>query len=220
MNNKRYDTYVELIKSRQGKTDIVPLRPKEHSRFGVKTVQCAKKSPEELIRFLDLCPVGDATIYEHLVMDAIGSTFKNVVDIENVLMQASIGNGRSDIEFLFRSHELYQHPSWKDFVYRYGICGIFVEAKNMQDKAAHKDTLQIKNYIECAKRGKLGFLVSRSGFTRPAYRQLRWFIENQNILIIPLDHEELKQLLKISLISEDKAVEFLWRKEHIVRRYW
>jgi hypothetical protein len=90
----------------------------------------------------------------------------------------------------------------------------------MKIKTAQKDVLQIKNYIECAKRGRYGNLISRSGFTRQAYRQLRWYLENQNILIIPITHEELIQLLKISLISEDNVVEFFWRKENFIRRIW
>jgi hypothetical protein len=220
MNDNNYVSYVELIKSRQGKTDIVPLRPKGQSRFGVKTVKCAMKPSEELTKLLDLCPVGESLVYEHLAMDVIGSTFANVVDTENVFVQSSVGGGRSDIEFAFRNHELYQHRIWEDFVHRYCIYSFFIEAKNMRDKADIDDIRQIKDYIECAKRGRLGFLVSRSGFTRKANQQLRKYLEDQNVLILPIAHEELKQLLNIGPLGEDKVVEFLWRKEHIVRRYW
>lgn len=48
-----------------------------------------------------------------------------------------------------------------------------VEVKNRRDPATPEDAGQIKRYLDTAKKGRFGILISRSGFTKNALKTLQ-----------------------------------------------
>lgn len=166
---------------------------------------------------LDICPLGDGKIYENLTFHATKAIFDGITDKYLACQQFSSEGGRGDIELPFCTEMLPEYPCWNAWSYQYEIKSILVEVKNTANEATPDDVGQIKRYLDTAKRGRFGILVSRNGFSDGAKKTLRSYTTD-NYLILPLDHNDLKQLLKLSLESSLKVARYLRRKETLLLR--
>jgi len=208
-----YICYIEAINSRR-RAEYERL---EH-QARTKIVHCHNIPAEILIGILDLCPVGEGILYEHFVLDALGIAFAGIVDSKNVVMHSPSQGGYNDIEFPFCPEMLHQYPFWEPWFYRYEIKSIIAEAKNMEDKASLEDVRQMKDYLDGSKKGRYGTLVSRNGFTRSAMKRLRAYADDSDTLILPITHQDLKTLLRLSVSSPLDAIRFLYRQETLLLR--
>lgn len=170
-----------------------------------------------LIKLLNLCPFGEGNIYENLTFDAMKAILKGIVDWDLAHQQFSSEGGRGDIELPFCTEMLPEYPRWKPWYYQYEIKSIIVEAKNMKSEAAPDDVGQIKRYLDTSKKGRFGMLVSRKGFSKNAMKTLRAYTRD-NYLILPLDHDDLERLLKLSMDNSLKVMRYLRRKETLLLR--
>lgn len=211
-----YIRYIEDIEVRKSGQDSLYCKIEWQNKG--KVFRCIDRPAALLSRFLDLCPVGDGLLYEHFVLDAIGKILVGVVDGEEVLMHVPSGGGYHDIEFAFCTEALPQYNFWEAWYHRYAITSIIVETKNETKKVRYDATVQIKEYIEEAKKGQLGMLVSRNGFTINALKKLCLLAKEKNILILPITHQDLQRLLELSMRSALDVFRFLRVVETRLRR--
>jgi hypothetical protein len=126
-----------------------------------------------------------------------------------------VSSGRGDIDLPFRLHALEAVPLLRRWQGIYNTCAILVETKNQKRKSCLEDVRQILDYLNRYALGHVGFLISRSGFSFNAGERLSQIVREINILIIPLDHEELLSLVNC---TTEQAFSFFYRKEIMLRQ--
>ena len=173
--------------------------------------------PNILIKLLKSCPIGDGELYEHLVGDSIAKILYGIVDSAIAGQQISIGEGFCDIEFPICTEVIDKYPLWDRWCDQYNVKSILLEVKNMKKKAAYEDINQLEVYLRDGDFGKLGIIVSRSGFARSADSTIR-SIAKKGILIIPISHEDLQLLLEFSMQNTLKVMTFLRRRGNLILR--
>lgn len=181
--------------------------------------------PLKLLPYLlDSCPYGDGELYERLVLAAMCRIMGKLVDYEFIERHTYIKGGFSDIELPFCSEMLSEIPQWGAWYSEFKIKLITVEVKNLNKKAMFEHVVQIKDYSEAKKKGKLNFLVSRKGFTKNAVLKLKSYAEEGH-LILPLDNDDLISLIKIRVNSPSESeshiqiIRFLRRQEIKLYRF-
>ena len=213
-----YSEYVAAVR-RRGKNQESLYSHAGLSR-APQVIRCADVPPSLQQKFLDRCPVSDGPLYEHFVVDALGAALKGIVDTKNVLMHGPCGGGFFDIEFPFCCEMLPQFPFWDSWARRHEIKSIIVEAKNLSSKADVQHANQLKAYLDAAKKGSFGILVCRNGFTLPAFRALRRYVDDDKVLMLPLSQRDLKILLRLTSRNPLQVMRFLRRKETLLLRIW
>jgi len=168
---------------------------------------------------LDWCRVGDGPLYESMVLDTMARTLKGIVDSELAAQQVPIEGGFCDIELPICTEASHGHRLWYEWAQRYEIVSLLGEVKNMREKASFEDVNQLFAYLNGAKRGRCGLLVSRSGFTANAMSRMRSLVSDHHVLILGLDHGDLKSLLEFSKEDSQKVMTYLRRKENLLRRF-
>jgi len=168
---------------------------------------------------LDMCPLGDGSLYESMVLDALARTLHGVVDSELARRQVPVQGGFCDIELPVCTEVSHGHRLWYEWSQYYGIKSLLVEVKNMRGKASYEDVNQLRSYLEGAKRGECGMLVSRSGFTASAMSRMSSLLRDDRVLILPLDHTDIKRLLEFSTVDSQKTMTYLRRKENLLFRF-
>jgi len=213
--NKKYDyiPYIEAIKSHR-KKKYVPLRNTANQTSHSDGLEI----PVRLLPYLlDICPIGDGPLYETFVSATLVNVLDGIIDQDLVRRQVPIQGGFADIELPFCSEMIPEYPHWAAWQREYKIKTILAEVKNLRKKAAHEDTIQLKGYVDGNQKGSLAFLVSRSGFTKDALKTLRSYAYS-NYLLLPLEHDDLRELIKLSLDSPVKVLRYLRRKETLLLR--
>ena len=157
----------------------------------------ATLSVPELLRELDACKVGNWRRYEALVKRAMLLIFGDLVDQENQGTHVSIGGGFADIELYFCDEMVALYPNWVIWRVEYGIKSILVEVKKLRDKAAHEHVGQLKIYMDLNNKGRFAFLTSQKSFSPQALKTIKLHNE-KGYLMLPLDQDALKELLKLS----------------------
>lgn len=185
-------------------------------------------SPEDLERILsprlldtilaDLngCPVGDGNAYRDLTAEFLGRCLGDVIDESLVKMEFPCHGGRGDIELPLRLEALHELPLWRLWAERYRATSVIVEVKNEAKKAATSAVQQIDSYLNLAGRGGLGMLVSRSGFTSDAIKQLSQIAKQGHKLILPIRHTDLGQLTKARRKGPRAVMEYVRRRQTLL----
>jgi len=175
-------------------------------------------SADMMLTLLDYCNVGDGDLYESMVMDVIGRILSGIVDCELARQQVPVAGGFCDIEFPICTEIPHGHRLWYEWIRYYEMRSLLVEVKNMAEKASYEDVSQLQGYLSGARMGRLGVLVSRSGFTSPALSRMSALASAHELLILPLDHDELKTLLRFSKEDVQNIMRYLRRKENTLCR--
>lgn len=212
---------VERLRPVSGKQKPVPASEIPNLAEEQKVIpDAATLSVPELLRELDACKVGENwQRYEALVKRALLLIFGNLVDQDNQGIHVSIGGGFVDIELYFCDEIVAFYPNWVIWRVEYGIKSILVEVKNLRDKATHGHVGQLKDYVDLNNKGKLAFLTSRNGFTPKALKTLKLHNE-KGYLMLPLEHDALKDILKLSRRDRKKIkiMRYLRRIEALLWR--
>jgi len=172
------------------------------------------KNAQKLLKELDLSPVGKGTAYESTAFATLKESFGNIVHHKKSRQRFYSEGGFCDIELPFCPNMLYKQPWWEYLYYKCRIRSILAEVKNMRARATPNDAGQIKRYLDTSKKGGFGLLISRSGFTKDALKTLKSYTtDNDHVLILPIEHDDLKNLLKRSTNDPSKVTDFLCEKE-------
>jgi hypothetical protein len=124
---------------------------------------------------------------------------------------------RGDAELPIRIERLTDYPLWARWCDEYGIKSLVLEVKNMASPARVRDIQQTLAYLVVAKLGRLGMVVSRAGFTRAAIKYLGAIAQSDRYLILPLAHEELRDLAYVSSRA-GACMAYLRRKATVLQR--
>ena len=156
----------------------------------------------------------DITSYKkHMVM-ASKFIFRDIVYTDKVKHKYASNNYTIDILLPFRPDMISQAPLWEPWYYKYKIRSILIEVKDYGTKQNNIcSSTQMQSWLTDAKRGKLGIVISRTGFSRKILKSLRSFTEEGNGLILPIDHNETMGLAKLSVPDTSDVVSFLYEKE-------
>ena len=169
----------------------------------------ALEIPTRLMPYLlNICPRSEGPLYEKLVLVSLVKILGPIIDQDLVRQQVPVKGGKADIELPFCPEMLPDYPHWAPWHRQYNIQAIIAEVKNLKKKASHEDVNQLYGYVKGNKKGKLAFLVSRNGFTRSALKTLAGHTDD-SYLLLPLEHSELKELLKLSTESSVKVMRYL-----------
>jgi len=175
-------------------------------------IRCPTKRVKNLMKKLDMCPPGDHDSYKNAVFEASKAFFGEIIYAEGAICERSSKGGRFDIELPFRASMLYKYPFWEPWYFEYKIKSILMEIKTAEI-CNYSDGVQLQGYLTSAKRGCFGLVVSQNGFSRNILLNLRSYTEDNNGLILPIDHNDLKELLQLSTIDLGEVVNYLSDKE-------
>ena len=173
--------------------------------------------PQLLGYFLDLCPVADGPLYEHYVFRSLLCLLGHIIDAEYSKQQYKVPGRKIDVLLPFRTEQLHKHQFWESWYHRYRIRGFPVEVKNLTGRAKPDNVGQLFHYLSLAEMGHCGFLISRNGFDVSTFEVIKEHL-NKEILVLPLDNDDLKQLLALVSDGPEKIFRFLCRKERLIHR--
>lgn len=206
-------SYRKLVAARKRiKYSKVEIQPNNKNR------RCGMIPPNILIKLLNICPIGDGELYENLVMDSLAKILYGIVDSTIARQQISIEGGFCDIEFPICTEVVDKYPLWDKWCVQYNVKSILVEVKNMKKKAAYEDVNQLGGYLGIGDWGRLGIIVSRSGFSISAESAIR-SLAKKNVLIMPISNEDLTLLLEFSMENSLKVMTFLRRRGNLLLRF-
>jgi hypothetical protein len=200
----------------QSKPKYEPLHPTQNA----SGIHPLAKTPHELIvHGLKNCPIGDGSQFENIVLSTSLKIFGKLVDGSLVRQQIPIQGGFADIELPFCLERLAEdkYRCWEPWQRDYAIKSMLVEVKNLQEKATHKDANQLKGYVDGHSRGRLAFLVSRTGFTKSALTTLSDYHRN-GYLLLPLDNNNLLQLITSDSDNPKRIMQYLRRLSEMLLR--
>jgi len=213
--NKEFEHIRKIETTKSGKKRrYEPLRPIGKQE---KPNKCLEIPTRLIPYFLEICKTGDGLSYQNYVFTALVKILGGIIDHDLARQNISIEGGVADIELPFCIEMLPEYPYWMIWQRDFGIKTILAEVKNLKGKATYEHVNQLKGYVDANKKGKLAFLVSRNGFTDKALITLKSYSYN-NYLILPLENDDLRDLIKLSLDSPLKVMRYLRRKEELLMR--
>ncbi len=162
-----------------------------------------------LLSDLDAVPYGNGPRYQDAVQRVLSGTLDSVFDGPNSDIEVANRGARIDIEFPLRLEVLSKFPLFKQWTEWYEIRSILVEVKNERKRAGVGHAKQIVGDLAVAQRGGLAFLIARSGFTRPAMRYLGELAQQRNFMVLPLDHNDLRQVIENRASGYDATMTLL-----------
>lgn len=175
-------------------------------------------APIELEKMLDACPRGTGPAYENIVMRSLEVVLDEIIEQELVRSQFPAAAGRGDIELPLRCDVCETTRFCQSWISRYHIKSILAEVKNLKGRAEVEHARQIKDYLDTAKRGHFAFLISRNGFRQSTLEQLREYADNHETLILPLEHRDVRLLLKMRRENPPQIGRFFGRTETLLLR--
>ena len=163
---------------------------------------------------LDACPVGDGHRYRDLVAEVLSGALGEIVDEPLARKEIPAAGGRGDIELPLRLEKLDEFPLWNRWERRYDIRSVIVETKNEKRRGRVEDVSQLAGYFNATKLGRFGILVARKGFSSRAMQNMTDIARDGSSLILPLDHEDLHQLVKAT--QDGHGMEYLRRRSTLL----
>lgn len=169
---------------------------------------------QRLLTELDMIPVGDGPAYEDATFASLKECLGEIVDQERARQHVYVEGSYCDFELPWCWSRLYRHPYWVPLWEKCRIRSILGEVKNTSGPATTADVGQLKQYLDAARTGGFGLLISRNGFSKNARKLLRSHtLASPQLLILPLEHSDLKILLEKSLQSARQVADYLCGKE-------
>lgn len=165
-------------------------------------------------RVLDAVPRGQGKPYQDNGGNLLADCLDGIVDKRRTRKERRTSGRRIDLEMPIRTERLANYPLWDIWADRYHIRSILAEFKNLtKDRATPDHVGQLGDYLRSRKRGRLGILVSRTGFTRKAMQALHGMAEDGDYLILPFDHDDMFRLVTATTHGAESAMEFFGGKE-------
>jgi hypothetical protein len=176
---------------------------------------CAR-SLATVCRDFDRCAVGDGHRYRDLTAELLAHTYRDVFDLPLAKKETASHGGRFDIEFPLCAERLANQSLWASWHNTYRVRSVIVEAKNEAKVATIRDVQQLLAYLVTGRKGKLGILVCRKGFSRCAMTLLAEIAACDEYLILPLAHDEVKLYAKRSRTNGLQQVQTLLRRKQTI----
>ncbi len=171
---------------------------------------------DRILADFDQCPLGDGHQYRDLVAETVSKCLSEVVDVPLSRKEFKAAGGRADIDLPLRVEALNELPLWARWATKYDMRSIVLESKNEKAQASHEDVSQLAGYLNESGVGRFGLLVARNGFSRNAIATLSSIAKGNRSLIIPLDHEQIRELAKASRKGSMATMEYLRRRETLL----
>jgi hypothetical protein len=171
---------------------------------------------DRILTDLNKCPVGDGDQYRDLVAETVSGCLSDVVDVPLSRREFKAAGGRGDIELPLKIEALNDLPLWGRWANKYDMRSILLESKNEKGQASVEDVSQLAGYLNQVGVGHFGLLVARKGFSRNAIKNLSSVAKGNLNLIIPLDHDQLGELVKASKDGSRATMEYLRRRETLL----
>jgi len=178
------------------------------------------RSGDEILADIERCGIGDGPFYERLAAATLIKSLGDLVDLSLVRTRFPCGGGFGDIELPI-CLELLSGPKyrlWERWQIMFRVKSIMVECKNMRRRAGVGEVAQLLTYMVTARRGRLGMLVSRSGFSKNALHRLARIADGDEYLILPLDGEDLQHLATKDRRNAREVMTFFRQKENMLVR--
>jgi hypothetical protein len=156
--------------------------------------------------------VGKGEEFRDEVAALLAVTLGHIVDVTLMQKEFFANDGRGDIDLPLRTEAVGRYSLWEIWCRRYEVKRIVVETKNEKKRSDLGAVTQLMGYLGPST-GRLGFLVSKKGFSRAALRRLEHIAQERTYLILPFTDEELVQLVKAYQRGEEAVMEFLRRQE-------
>ena len=202
------DSLLELL-------SLLPTSDESHRKITKPLVENPPGTSTELtaslVSALRKCRVGAGAQFRDISVGLICRNLGDIVDREYVRTEFPLPGGRGDAELPVCTENLTNYPLWADYQRRYDIRSIIIEAKNTRKQASTDSVAEIAGNIRIRNRGRFGFLISRSGFSKGAYRRLAAIAASSETLIIPLAKSDLEVWSALQRPTE--SMRFLRRKE-------
>jgi len=167
----------------------------------------------DILQELLNCPPGDGTAFERVTELALCRSLSYIVDQQRVRRKYPCPDGFIDIVLPLRLEILEAYSLWSNWCRRFNLRSLVVEAKNTDTSSGYSNVGQILHYLNRAKLGNVGLLVSRNGFTESAMKDLHGIALDNKQLIIPLDQSDLERLLVDCADSPCASMQLLREKE-------
>lgn len=152
---------------------------------------------DRVIRDLDAVPVGHGKEYSDAVRTGLLCAWHGAVAPDSTCVDFPNRGARGDIDMPLQLERLDEFPLLVLWAHRYGMQSVVAEVKNERNPAAVEDAKQIVGDLAVARRGRVGLLVARHGFTRPALRYMSELARLGEFLVLPLDHQRLRSLVRL-----------------------
>lgn len=189
------------------------LEAKDAYRVTTKNVQL-----RILANRLDSCCIGDGNGLRDITAEIFKQTLDMIVDPEYIRLEAPCAHGYADIELPIALERLDSNALFQTWTHRYDLRSIIAEVKNEKRKCPVKHVDQLFRYLDSSIFGKFGLLVSNSGFTRNAMRNLRDIATRGKKLILPMHNTDLHDLLRAREIGKYSVMQTLRRLETNLRQ--
>lgn len=154
--------------------------------------------------------------FRDLTAMAFATSLSHVIDHPLIRTEFPSEAGRGDIDLPLRIEVLGNDRVWMEWVRRYEMTSIVVEAKNMRNKAGVEDVRQLEDYLRNGSLGRMGFLVSRNGFSKNASRKVIEQAHRKECLIIPFSAKTLSGLVAAGKAGPQATATFLRRQETLL----
>ncbi len=216
-------------------------KPERHDGYDWEKVRLARRRIEEgfydeglledlvewgfLDRFVERiasCPyVSDehpnaGNTFRDLTAMVLAASLPHVIDRPLIRIEFQSEAGRGDIDLPLRIEALGNDCVWMGWVRRYGMTSIVVEAKNMRNKAGVEEVRQLEDYLRNGSLGRMGFLVSRNGFSKNASHKIIEQAHRKECLIIPFSAKTLGGLATAAKVGPQATTKFLRRQETLL----
>lgn len=176
----------------------------------------SERTLNQILLDIDGCPVGNGHKYRDLVAETLSKCLGDVVDVPLSLCEFPVSGGRGDIQLPLKIEVLQGRPLWQHWAHRYGIRSIIVESKNEKTQASVEDVSQLAGYLDQSGLGRFGILVARMGFSKNAVANLSAMARRGERLIIPIAHDQFRELGKASKKGMTATMEYLRRQETLL----
>jgi hypothetical protein len=173
----------------------------------------SSKGTAALLRDLDNCPVGDGHRYRDLAAESLTFAMGDIADAAFTRKEAPSCGGRFDVEIPLKTEQIPAASLWSRWCPKYRIRSLIVESKNTAAETDVRDVQQLLSYLVTGRRGRLGILVSRHGFSRGSRKLLSEIALSEEFLFLPLAHGDLKRLTKSRAEPGNRVERLLRQKE-------
>lgn len=140
--------------------------------------------------------------YRDLCCATLMSALEGVFDPVDVHREYPIGGGKVDLRMGFDQHGLDAVPSLRSMCDHNHARSLLVEVKQESNPVGPQAVNQLAGYLNASSLDNgIGVLVAKSGITQGAINQII-SLRRQGVLIIPLQHADLKSLANTSSVCD------------------
>lgn len=182
------------------------------------------KALDAMIKRLTRCPLEAESSaikgnkYRDLTADLFTLCLDYVVDLALLRKEFGASGGRGDLDFPVRIEEFGKpdYYYWRDLHERYGLMSVVVEVKNLRQRASVDHIAQLEGYLRHSSLGRVGFAVSRRGFSKNASQRMVSCAHDGDCLILPFSQNTLRRFAFARKRGPANTMRFLRRQESLL----